>query len=506
MKAEMKRGDWLFLGSFVLLKIIIHLPVLTRYGFHHDELYFVACGRHPAFGYVDHPPLIPWIARLADTLFPQSLFGLRIFALLAGAVAVFLMGLLTRRLGGGRFAQAASCLAMIIAPAFLREDNMLCIPAFELPLWLAGFYLLARIIQEKNSKLWLWLGVVTGIELLTKHSMLFFGFGLVVALLLTEERRQFKSPWLYAGGAIASLIFLPNLIWQMVNGWPTVLFLRNLSSGELSGISPMQFVAGQFLYLHPIAAPIWLCGLIFLFSPRGKPYRVLGWMFVSIFLLLLLIRSKIYYLAPAYPPLLAAGGLMLEELIRRRNWSWLRPVALGALVLGGLLLAPIILPVLPIETLEKYVTKATFGAFQNVYELTGDLHGMYGWRARTAIVAEVYRSLSPEEQKRTIILAGWYGPAAAIDYFGKPYGLPGAVSNHMSYYLWGLPAGPIDTVISIYVPRRTLQELFQEVLIAADVNLTEPVLPRERRFVVAVCREPKEDLHQAWARARNYGF
>ena len=196
--AHSNRSDWGFLAGLASLKLLVHLPVLGRYGYHHDELYFLACGHHLAFGYVDHPPLVPWIARLADTLFGQSLYGLRIWPLLAGTVAVFLTGLLTRRLGGGRVAQLTACLAMIVAPVYLRAGNLLCIPAFEPLLWVLGSYLVVRIIQEDDPTLWAWVGLVVGIGLLTKHSMLFFAFGLAVGLLLTPQRKYLRSPWLYA--------------------------------------------------------------------------------------------------------------------------------------------------------------------------------------------------------------------------------------------------------------------------------------------------------------------
>lgn len=501
----LSRKDWGFLGSFALLKLFLHLPVLTRYGYHHDELYFLACGRHLAFGYVDHPPIVPWIARLADVLFGQSLFGLRISAALAGVATVLITGLLTRRLGGGKFAQAVSCLCVIIAPVYLRTNNMLCIPAFEQPLWVLACYLLVRIIREDKPRLWLWLGVVAGFGLMIKHSMAFFGFGLVAALVLTEQRRQFKSPWFYAGGVLAALIFLPNVLWQIGNGWPTVVFLRHLNEGTMSGISAAQFVLGQLLYLNPLTAPVWIGGLVFFFTARGRPYRTLGWVFVSIFLLLLVLKSKIYYLAPAYPMLLAGGSVALEQLIERRSWIRFQPFALAALAAGGAIFLPLALPVLSIDKTERYVAAMTFGAFENVYELTGDLHGMFGWKERVSTIAEAYKRLSTDERSRAVIWAGWYGPAAAVDYFGGAYGLPRAVSGHMTYYLWGLPAGPIDTVLAVDIPRKPLEGMFAEITLGARADL-ENVRPRERRFAVLICRKPKVDLRSAWPRARDYGF
>jgi hypothetical protein len=496
------RGDLLFLGAFAGLKLLIHLPVLHRYGYHHDELYFLACGHRPAFGYVDHAPLVPWIARLADELFGQSLVGLRIFATLAGAAAVLLTGFLTRRLGGGRFAQTIACLSMLIAPVYLRIGNMLAIPSFEVVFWVLGSYLVVRIVQEDAPRLWPWVGLVAGAGLMNKHSMLFFGFGLVAALALTPERRHFASPWLYLGGAVAFGVFLPNLLWQAANDWPTVEFLRQLNQGTMSGIAVVQFVAGQLLYLNLFTAPVWIAGLVFLFSDAGRRYRVLGWIWVSVFVLLVVIKSKIYYLAPAYPPLLAAGGLAWERLAARGR-SWLRPVGVGALIFGGLCFLPFSLPYLSIGATERLVTTLTFGAFKNVYELTGDLHGMFGWRQRVEAVAGAWERLPADERRRTVILTAGYGTAGAIDYFGGDYGLPKAASVHLTYHLWGLPDHPIDTLIAVGIPRDQLEKMFEEVTVAAEIELDD-VNPWDRTFTVVLCRRPKVDLHEIWARNRRY--
>lgn len=501
------RSEWAVPAGLAAITLLVHLPVLGRYGVHHDELYFLACGRHLASGYVDHAPLVPWIARLMDTMFPGSLLALRLPAALAVAAAVFLTGLLARRLGGGRFAQLTACLAMLGAPVYLRTAQMLCIPAFELPLWVPGSYLVLRLIQQDEPKLWVWVGLVAGLGLMTKHSMLFFGFGLVAALLLTPQRRQLRSPWLYLGGGTAALVFVPNVLWQIANGWPTVEFLRGLSATTLSGISVAQFVIGQVLYLNPVTAPIWIAGLVFFFFTEvGKPSRVLGWIYVSVFVLLALINSKIYYLAPAYPALLAGGGVALEQLVLRKGWAWLRPVTVGGLAVGGAVLAPVGLPILSIGATERYIQIMTLGAFPNVYELTGDLHGQFCWKERAGIVAGVYDRLSPEERKRSVIFGTWYGVAGAVDYFGGAYGLPGAVSGHMTYHLWGLPAKPIDTLIVAGVPAARIEEwraMFEEVSVAADAQL-ENVNPWERRFLVLLCRKPKLGVHELWPRARNW--
>jgi len=499
--AVLPRRDLTLIGGLALLKILIHLPVLTRYGYHHDELYFIACGQHLSFGYVDHAPLVPWIARLAETLFGQSLFGLRIFSVLAGGAAVFLAGLIARRIGAGRLAQALTCVAMIMAPVYLRTGNLLNLTAFEILFWTLTFYLLVLIIQEDNPQLWPWVGVVMGLGLLNKHSMLFLGFGLVAGLALTPLRRHFRSPWLYTAGGIALLFLIPNFIWQAGHDWPTLGFVVNLRAGVMSRISPFQFLFGQLLYIGPLSAVLWIGGLVFLFGRKGRPFRLLGWIWLIVFVLLLFSGSKIYYLAPAYSTLLAAGSVALEHWIQKRARSWLKPAIISLLLVTGVGLAPLSLPMLSIDKTEGLVRIITFGALKNIYELTGDLRGMFGWKERVDAVAEVHSSLTPDEQKRTIIFASGYGNAGAVDLLGKARGLPRARSLAMTYWIWGLPKGPFDTVIGVGFPPEAAERIFNQVRVAAKVELKN-VNPWETPFYVTVCRDPKVSLEEIWRKNR----
>jgi len=483
------------------INLLVHLPVLHRYGYHHDELYFIACGNHLSFGYVDHAPLVPWIARLATMLFGDSLFGLRIFATLAGALTIFLTGVLVQRLDGGRFAQLLACTAVLVAPVTLRTGNMLSIPSFEPVFWLGGALVLVRILREDNPRRWPWVGLIVGLGLLNKHSMLFFVFGLAVAVLATPLRRQLRTPWPLIAAGIAGLIFLPNVVWQVQNGWPTAEFLRNLSETVMAGISKVQFLAGQFLYLNPFAAFVWIWGLVFLFTKAGRSFRALGWIWASVFLLLLTTDSKIYYLAPAYPPVIAAGGVAIEGWIAGRARAWLRPAAIALLAMGGLVFAPLSLPYLSMERIDQYVKALTFGAFENVYELTGDLHGMFGWPERVAAVVEVYEGLSPEERQGVVLLASGYGNAGAVDLFGRRAGLPGATSFAQSYWMWADPGMSIDVAIGVGHDTDFLEQIWEEVTVVKSVEL-ENVNPWQTPFLVTICRRPKAPMSRIWPQVR----
>jgi hypothetical protein len=412
-----------------------------------------------------------------------------------------LTGWLVHRLGGGRLAQLLACMAVLVAPVFLRTGNMLCIPAFEPVFWVGSTLVLLRIVREDNARLWPWLGLIAGAGLMNKHSMLFFAFGLGVAVLATPLRRHLRSVWPWIGAAIALLVFLPNIAWQVQHGWPTAGFLRNLNESVMAGVSKIQFVAGQFLYLNPLASFVWIWGLVFLFSKPGRPFRVLGWIWLSIFVLLLATDSKIYYLAPAYPAVIAAGGLAIERWVALRDRRWLKPAAVALLCIGGIAFVPVGLPYLPIDGTDRYMDTVTFGAFDNIYELTGDLHGMFGWPERIAAVTEVYESLAPEERERTMLFAAGYGNAGAIDFLDKQAQLPRAVSFAQTYWMWGYPEGPVETVIGVGYGADFLTQIWEEVEVVKSVEL-QHVNPWQTPFEIAICRKPKLTMEQLWPQVR----
>jgi hypothetical protein len=246
---------------------------------------------------------------------------------------------------------------------------------------------------------------------------------------------------------------------------------------------------------------VWILGLVFYFSSAGKRWRVLGWIWVSVFVLLLVVQSKIYYLAPAYPALLAAGGVELERRTDPPRRGGLRAALVLALVVGGLALLPLSVPVLSIDATDRFARTVTFGAFDNIYEITGDLHGMFGWPERVEAVRQAFETLPPDERGRTVIFAAGYGTAGAIDLLGRRHGLPGATSLAETYWLWGLPDGPIDTVLGAGYSEETLRRIFDEVEVVQRVRI-EHASPEQAEFVVTLCRKAKTDLRALWAKNR----
>ena len=488
--------------GMALFKLLLHLPVLHRYGFHHDEWYFIACGSRLSFGYVDHPPLVPWIARLATTLFGDSLVGLRIFATLAGTATVFLIGILVARLGGGRFAQALACLAWIAAPVSLRTGNMLAIPSFEPLFWVGCSLLLVHIVQRDAQRLWPWLGLVAGIGLLNKHSMLFFGFGLAVAMLVHPTlRRHLRTPWPWIGAAVAAAIVAPNVVWQIQHGWPTLGFLRNLNETVMAGISKIQFVVGQVLYLNPLASFVWICGLVSLFRRSGRQHRYLGTIWLAVFLLLLATDSKIYYLSPAYPAIVAAGGSAIERWTAATGRRRLRPALVAIVIIAAVAFAPLSLPYLSIDATDRFVKTVTLGQMENVYELTGDLHGMFGWQERLDALLEVWEELPEEDRSQAVLLASGYANAGLVDFRGREHGLPEPTSFAQTWWLWADDEQSLEVVVTFGHGRDLLDQIWEEVTIVKSVEL-DHVNPWVNPFEIAICRKPKLTMQELWPQVR----
>ncbi|MEJ2009559.1 MAG: glycosyltransferase family 39 protein [Acidobacteriota bacterium] len=336
---------------------LAHMLTAGRYGYFRDELYYLACARHLAFGYVDQPPMIALVAWFTVHTLGTSLLALHFLPALAGAAIIWLTAMIARELGGGRFAQGLAALSASLAGIFVIMAHLLTMNVFEPLVWMGCAWVLIRIIKTGNQKLWLWFGVLAGLGLENKYSITIFAFAVVVGLLLTRERKAFRSPWIWLGGAIALAIFLPNLIWNIQHHFPFIELMRNIhASGRDIHRGPLAFLGGQVFILSPLNFPIWLSGLLYLFFARdGKRFRVLGWTFVVVLATVMILHGKDYYPTPAYPMLLAAGAVALERLFRSRQW--LKPVAVGLLIAGTAPLLPMMIPILPLTTYLHYQEK-----------------------------------------------------------------------------------------------------------------------------------------------------
>jgi len=495
---------WVYV--LALIATLLHILFNRQYGYFRDELYYAACGQYPAWGYLDHAPLVAWVADVTRVVFGNSLSSLRLVPALSAAAKVWLAGWMAREMGGGRFAQILAAVATLTAPIYLTFDNFLSMNAFEPVFWMACAAVVLLILNGRSRRLWLLFGVLAGIALLNKHSMLFFGSGLALGLVLTPARREFASKWLWLGVLIAFVIFLPNFIWEWRRDWPTIALLRHVVGGKYASVAPWDFVWQQTLLILPVSAPIWIGGLWYLwFDRRGVRYAFLAWAYLVVLAEMLVLHGKIYYLAPAYIMLLAAGSVWLEGIVWIRERKWVQAAMFALILVAGAIAAPLAMPILPVEQLIHYARFWDVEAIRvenvpqdDLPQLFGD---MFGWPEQVAAVASVYNALPADERAQAAVLAYNYGEAGAIDYLGGAYGLPKAISGHNQYGMWGPRRESAPVVVAIGFTREFLARFFTDVAPAAQVN-PRYALPEERNLTIYICRKPKMTLSAAWPSLR----
>jgi hypothetical protein len=485
-------------------KLLIHLTTAGRYGYFRDELYFLDCARHLDWGYVDCAPLIAVYAKVA-LLLGGSLPALRSLAALAGAARVALTMLLAHELKGGRFAQALAGLCALAAPIYLGVDSILTMNGFESLFWMGCVYVLVRIVRTGNSRLWVWFGVLAGLGLENKHSTLLFGGALVAALLLTRERGELLKPWIWIAGGIALLIFLPNVLWQIRHGFPTLEDLENVrKTGKNVVLSPLAFVGQQILLLHPFLFPIWLAGLVSFLVGRGSRLRVLGWTYIVLLAMMIVLKAKNYYLTPIYPMLFASGAVAVEGWLERRAWSrgrlWPKAAIAAYVVAAGTIIVPVILPVLPPEELIAYQRRLGLAPPKTEVHHSGPLEqrlgDQFGWEELVADVAKIYRSLPAEERARTGIFASNYGEAGALNLYGPAYGLPPAICAHQNHYFWGPGDFRGDTLIWLQWGRESIERRCLSVEQAGQHF--HPWGMEEENRPIYICRGLRAPLSELW--------
>ena len=495
-------------GALVLYlaaaKFIFHLLTANRYGIFRDELYYLACGEHLDWGYVDQPPLIALVAWIARHIFDDSLVGLRFIPALAGAATVWLTGKLVRELGGAAFAQILAALAVVCVPIYLILHHWLTMNALEPLIWIGCVWCIVRAINRNAPGYWIWFGVFAGIGMETKYTIAFFVVAVVVALLLTRERRFLIAKEFWIGAAIALLIFLPNLVWLARHDFPFLELMHNIRQSHRDVVrGPIAFVLDQAQIMNPILFPLWLGGLIWLLVDRR--FRVFGIIYVVLLATFIALRGKNYYLAPIYP-LLFAGGAIAFEKIALSRFRWSLPVYALLIVASIIVLAPTISPILSPEAAIAYQKKLGIEPPKAENQRTGPLPQYFadefGWWEMAEQTARVYRSLSPEEQARAAIFANNYGEAGAIDFFGPRLGLPKSICNHQSYWLWGPRDYDGSVVIVLGSNGRGDREHFQSVETPGRVE--HPYSRRDEHFDIFLCRGFSGDLRQAWLKMKKY--
>jgi hypothetical protein len=493
--------------SIAVLKLIFHLLTATRYGIFRDELYYLATADHLDWGYVDQPPMIALLTWIVTRTLGTSLIAIRLLPAIAGALLVWLAAQLAKEMGGGYRAQTLAALGVAVAPIYLVMHHWMTMNAFEPLIWMGCAWCIVRAINRTEPRYWLAFGILVGLGLETKYSIAVFVAGVVAGLLLTTNRVALKSRWFWIGAALALAIFIPNLLWLYQYDFPFLELMANIRrSGRDVVRGPLAFLADQAMLLNPVLVPLCLGGLVWIFaSPTGRKYRVLGWTYVVVLAAFILLKGKNYYVAPIYPMLFAAGGIAFENLPgRAREWMALSYAA--AIILAGALLAPLSAPILPVEKYLRYQEASGLDPIRAENQQTGPLPQYFadefGWEEMVKEVARVYNSLPPEERASTAIFANNYGEAGAIDYFGPKYGLPKAVSNHQSYWLWGPREYIGNTVIVLGSDGSGDRENFESVEAAGRAQ--HPYSRRDEYFDIFLCRKLNTDLRTLWPSIKNW--
>lgn len=504
-----RRGEWVLLGGFALVALVVHLTLYEGYGFFRDELYFIACGKHLAWGYVDHPPGAPLIAWASQKILGDSLFAIRFVPILFAVAQLILTGLTARAMAGGRYAQFLSCLCVFAAPQYfgtwLNTDMFMTLG------WAACAWVAARVFAGENERLWLLFGLLAGLALQGKHAMLFFLIAFFAGVVVSPQRKLLRSCWPWCGAAIAFLIALPNVIWEYTHHWATYELLSNIAkSNKNLVLGPWPYLKSNLDSLGMLTLLVWIPGLIWcLFLRDGKRFRSLGWTWIFSFVLFIVLKGKTYYLAPVYPMLFAAGSVAIESWLAhtpRPLQLVVKPALATIVFLRAIIGWPFAMPMMPVEKFiayehalhavpERWETAA-------VNELPQQYSDMFGWPELAATVAKVYNSIPAGQRGSCGIYGKNYGEAAAIDYFGRRYGLPHAISGHQSYWFWGPAPYTGDCMIFIGPLPSVLDGMYDSVLQAAET--TQPyAMPYEYHRPIFLCRSKKfSSLQDLWPRMK----
>ncbi len=481
----------------------LEMAVAARYGYHRDELYFLAAGQHPAFGYVDQPPLTPLLARLSAVASGNSLIALRLIPALTLAAMVALTAAMSGQLGAGRTGQVLAALATATCAEFLGAMHLLTTTTPDFLFWTATVLLTMKLLASGNPRWWLAIGGCAGVAAEAKWNIVFLLAGLAAGFVLTPARRLAVSWWLVAGVVLAAALAAPDLIWQAAHGWPAFDVFGALQSQD--GHNRAVYWVAQVIYTGVALTPLWAGGLIWLLrAPAARPWRPLAIASVAVLVIFFVLGGKPYYPGAIFTFLFAAGAVPLERRLARRvprraglRRASLRPGVVTGIVMvaSALISLPVVLPVLPASVLHTVPLQ----------KINYDLAETIGWRHQVALVARIYRGLPPASRARTAIITGNYGEAGAVDRFGPADGLPAAYSGANNFWYWGPPPARDTAIIAVNVSPVLLHREFAAVRQVATFENGLGVSDDEEGAAVYVATGLRTPWQQAWSAFRDFG-
>ncbi len=484
---------WLITIALVVIKLTVHFLTSTTYELHRDELMYFAFGNHLSFGYASTPPFIGFLAFIVRMIFGYSEFGIKLFPALAGGASIVIIALIVKEFGGKNLAVLIAGIAFLIPGAFLRSNSLFQPVSFNQFFWLLSSYLVIRMINTNNLKLWIWIGLMFGLGFLNKYSIVFFATAIILALLISSHRKILFSKYFVFGLLAGSLVILPNLLWQYSHNWPIVKHMAELQRYQLVNNSVSGFFLDQLMNCLP-STIIWLAGFIMLlFIPQEKKFRFIAYTFLLVLLIVVLGRGKSYYTLGAYPMLFAAGGYSMEKYFRRR-WVILNYIFILLGIFISVAALPLELPYASFESVARYCDAEEGGIPQRwedgkLYPIPQDYADMTGWKELTGIVVKAYNMLDNAEKEKCVIYAENYGQAGAITFYGHKYGLPEPVSFHDSYLLWAPDSISNGPFIYINDEIGDMDEMFS---IYTEIGRVNNEYFRENGIMVLLCTNPTE--------------
>jgi len=465
-------------AQFVLL-----LSLASRYGYHRDELYFIEAGQHLAWGYVDQPPFTPFVARLSTAVFGNSVTAIRVLPAVAAGLTVVIAALLARELGGGRRAQVLAAAAVAGSGFALGAGHLLATATFDLLAWMALIWLTARLLRTAEARWWLPFGAVAGLALLNKHLVVMLAAAVVAGMAIDRRWDVLRLPWLLAGGALAALIALPNLLWQADHGWPQVEMAQSISE-RLAGENRALLLPGQVVLLGPVLAPLLFVGTRWLVrSDGGRPFRPLLWAWVVAVVLTLASAGRPYYPIPLGIAALAAGAI-----------AWQSRWVVALVAVNAVAVAPIALPLVPVDQLSEVPLE----------DANEPLRETVGWPELADQVEVVVARLPADERRRVVIITVSYGEAGALDRFGPARGLPEPYSAHNNYWHWRRPTDDGAPVVAVRYSAEFLTPYFESCREVDRVDNGHDVENEVQGTAIVLCRVPVGGWSEVWPALRHY--
>ena len=473
------------------VKVAFFMAIAGVWGIHRDEFYYLAGGRRLDWGYVDHPPVTPLLYRIGETLFGSSQVGLHTLPAVFAGVLVVIGALLARELGGDRRAQIIAALGVAVSPMFVTTSHFLSTVTVDILAWSIGLLAFARLLRTRDPRLWLPIGVIAGVGLMNKDTMLFWGIGVVGGLLVAREASLLRTRWFAGGAVIAALLFLPNVVWEIQHDWPTIEFLRSLQSHSDSISNPLLYFPYQLMLLGPLLTVIWIPGLVWLMrSDDARHFRALGCGYLVVLLLLFALRGKAYYVGSWYPALFAAGSVRLSKVGRRPLRTYV-----AYLVFSGVTVLPFAVPIVP----------STSSFAKTVAGANTELGEMLGWDDMARQVADVAHSLPADEQANLTILTSNYSEAGALEYWRDELHVPQPISRQNSYWIWGYgPAYENGTTLAVGYSEADLEPYFTDVRRVGAVTNAIGLHNKEYGAPIVICRGQRVPWAQIWPSVKDF--